>query len=47
MAQEQAYLEALDGVVGYEVGLGWLALMDRSGETVLAYRRRWMSRLLD
>jgi heat shock protein HslJ len=46
-AQEQAYLEALDGVVAYEVGLSRLALMDRSGETVLVYRRRWVPRLLD
>jgi heat shock protein HslJ len=46
-AQEQAYLAALDGVVAYEVGLSRLVLMDRSGETVLVYRRRWMPRLLD
>jgi len=46
-AQEQAYLEALDGVVAYEVGLSRLELMDRSGETVLVYRRRWVPRLLD
>jgi len=45
--QEQAYLEALDSVAGYEVGLSRLALMDRSGETVLVYRRRWVPRLLD
>jgi hypothetical protein len=29
------------------VGLSRLELMDRSGETVLVYRRRWMPRLLD
>jgi heat shock protein HslJ len=46
-AQEQAYLEALDGVVGYEVGLNRLELLDRSGETVLVYRRRWVPQLLD
>jgi heat shock protein HslJ len=47
MAQERAYLEALDGVVGYEVGISRLELVDRSGETVLVYRRRWVPRLLD
>jgi heat shock protein HslJ len=46
-AQEQAYLEALGGVVGYEVGISRLELLDGSGETVLVYRRRWLPRLLD
>ena len=46
-AQEKAYLEALDSVVAYKVGLSRLELVDRSGETVLVYRRRWIPRLLD
>lgn len=47
MAQEKAYLEALNSVVAYKVSLSSLTLMDSSGETVLAFRRRWIPRLLD